>query len=270
MPLEDLLGDPRHVLDDFLRRLTRQIDRNRDDGDGDQRDSAGAGELRAPPVQRHRQKSQAEDQPDDREVVQDEVKVRPVHVYVLPCSVRLCWRRLRRGTCSLPFVLGARRRPAGLQLGAQRLDLQLDDVGREQQVQRPVEGDAQPPLPARQRQQVVGAPGEPGQEPRQPDAEHLADAAVPTQSGEHAEPFVTEGSRCLSTEDRVDVLGHVPALANGVLRRGRLVPLSVAVGDERAVAYRPEGLIAAHLQERVDGQAVVSLDALGLHLRDER
>src|SRR5262245_40227770 len=57
--------------------------------------------------------------------------------------------------------------------------LELGQIALEQQIERPIDRDTQPPFPAGQLEQVHGSPNEPGEESRDADAEQLRHRAAP-------------------------------------------------------------------------------------------
>src|SRR3954447_1266051 len=94
----------------------------------------------------------------------------------------------------------------------------LDDVAAQEPIQGPVNRDADLAIPGRQPQQVVAAPGDPGDQPGHLYAQNLTDSAISPERHEHPELRVGERLDLFTVDLRKDVPCCVRPLANGVLR----------------------------------------------------
>ena len=103
--------------------------------------------------------------------------------------------------------------------------------------------------------QVVGARHPPAEEAVEAQAEHLGDPLVPAERRDLAEHLVA-----VRLWRAGQVLRQAPGLAERVLARGRVGPVALRVGDERAVAERPDMLVPAHAKHLVDLDAALLVE----------
>src|SRR5690606_6765300 len=115
-----------------------------------------------------------------------------------------------------------------------------DEVLREEQVERPVERDAELLLRARQLAEIDRPPEPPGEEAGEIDAEDARDAGPPPDRSELAERREAERRRVLAFDHREDVPCEQSSLTDGVLRGRGTGTAPLPVGDERTVTDRPE------------------------------
>ena len=112
---------------------------------------------------------------------------------------------------------------------------ELHEVLREQDVQRPVEGDAHLLLEARQLREIDCPPQPPGDEARELEAEDVRDTAAAADGGQQADRREREGRLRLCAELGDDVSRDARAFAQGMLRGGRVRLSRGGIRDARAV-----------------------------------
>ena len=101
---------------------------------------------------------------------------------------------------------------------------QINNVSREEQIERPVNRHPQLALKAGQFHQVDGSKEPPGDEAGKLEAENLRNCTPPPQTGEHAEGLELKRLGFSAFQDRDDVLGQPLSLPERVLGRGRTKP----------------------------------------------
>src|SRR6185436_1677844 len=101
---------------------------------------------------------------------------------------------------------------------------ELNEILREDQIERPVDGDAAFLLEARQLAEINRSPEPPGEKPGEVDPEYTGDASPPADRRELADRPELEGARGRALQARGDVAGHPSRLAQRVLRRRRVRP----------------------------------------------
>jgi len=116
------------------------------------------------------------------------------------------------------------------------VDTQAHVVSREEQVERPVERDADLPAQSGHLVEVDRAPEEPGEDAGDAEAEDLRDGRAVAERAHLAERVEREGLLGRAPQRGHDVFSEAPRLAGRVLgsRRARLPGLRVK--DPRAVA----------------------------------
>src|SRR5438034_1028920 len=141
---------------------------------------------------------------------------------------------------------------------------ELGDVAAEEERDGPVSHDAQLPREQRKLVQVVGAGDEPADEARQADAEHIGDALVAAERRDLAEHAVTVRLRLAG-----EVLCEPAGLPQGVLAGRRVGVGARLIWDARAVAERPDVIVALDAQRLVhpDAATLVQREAEALKIR---
>src|SRR5438876_278367 len=134
------------------------------------------------------------------------------------------------------------------------LRLELDDVGRKQQVQEPIRRYPQLAVEPGHLHQVDHAPQQPGEEARELDPEHLGDGRPVPESGELAERLERERPFGFAPQGRDEIPRQAPGLSDRVLSRRRTRLPGLAVENPRAVADRPYSRIVGNVQVLVDDQ----------------
>src|SRR3989442_9229804 len=119
------------------------------------------------------------------------------------------------------------------------LRLELDDVGRKQQVQEPIRRHPHLAVEPRHLHQVDRAPQQPGEEARELDPEHFGDGRPVPESGELAERLERERPFGFAPQGRDEIPRHAPGLSDPVLSRRRTRLPGLAYDDPLAVAERP-------------------------------
>src|SRR5262245_21703375 len=90
------------------------------------------------------------------------------------------------------------------------VEIELGDVTREKQLPEPVESDLHLPGQGRHLAKVDAAPEEPRRKSGNLEAKNLADRLVVADGGEHAERFVGEWARLLTSDCSNNVVGQSP------------------------------------------------------------
>src|ERR1700722_13401817 len=142
-------------------------------------------------------------------------------------------------------------RPA-MKIGTERKVMHRANILAEQQVQCPLEGNANLFVKPRQFAQINCAPKPPRKETREVEAENPCNAVTAADGGEQSNGLEGKWLWRLAGERQRDILRHHPALANGVLRGGRMSPFWVIyVGHKCTIADRPDPGPSGELQELV-------------------
>src|SRR5437879_7180155 len=144
--------------------------------------------------------------------------------------------------------------------------LELDDVGRQQQVERPIRRHAELSVQAGKLHEVDRAPEPPRQEPGDLQAEDFGDRRSVSERAHLAEGVECEGLAHRAPDRGGDVRGEAFRLANRVLgcRRARLSGLRVE--NPGAVADRPDAGVVRNLEMLVDDDpALLLLAGQGRH-----
>jgi hypothetical protein len=120
-------------------------------------------------------------------------------------------------------------------------DAQLDlrDVGPEEQGHRPVEDDAQTAVPARHLKQVVRPPHPPGRKTGEPHAEDERHGARVTERRHGPQRVEHKRTRDPLFDRRLDVARQLSRLPGSVLRERRIRP-SIGTRDGGTIAERPD------------------------------
>src|SRR5262249_6865515 len=116
----------------------------------------------------------------------------------------------------------------------------VPEVARKDHEPEPVEADLDPPGPGGKLEEIDGAPQEPGDEPRDPQAEYLGDGAPGSDRAELPERFEREGPARLAAQRGDDVVRAPAALPLRELAGRRAGKPVHGVHDGRAVADRPD------------------------------
>src|SRR6266566_7138800 len=130
--------------------------------------------------------------------------------------------------------------------------LELDDVGRQQQVECPIRRHAELPVEAGKLHEVHGAPEPPRQEPGDLQAENLRDGRSVSERAHLAERVEREGLARRASDRGGDVRGEALRLANRVLSRRRARLSGPRVENPGAVADRPDPRVVRNLEMLVD------------------
>ena len=136
----------------------------------------------------------------------------------------------------------------GLRVGKSALIEKLDEIFREKNIQRPIDGDAHLLFGAWQFAPIDPAPQKPREEAGKVYAKDSCDTGATADRSQRAECLETKGLFRRSVNARYDVLRDNFAFARSVLRCRRTIFSGCGIGYERAIAERPQSIDAVHFE----------------------
>src|SRR5262245_38119843 len=149
------------------------------------------------------------------------------------------------------------------------VDGQLRHVALEEQLDRPVQDDADPRGEGRQLQHVDRLPEEPRRKPDELPAHEVRDGRPPRERHHLAEELEAEGLPLLARQARLDLRGQGPPLTDRHLRRRDVRLSRMGVGLRRVVTQGVDARPALDLEESIDEDATV-LRPRDIEPRDHR
>ncbi len=137
---------------------------------------------------------------------------------------------------------------------AGRAVTQLDDVAREDQLPRPVEGDLHLAGQRRHLAQVDRPPHEPGNDARNPHPQHVAHGVVMADRRERAEHAERERPRRLTGQLAFQIRRQLTRLTQGELSQSRRRLAILRIRHDRTVAQSPHIVLPDDAEVRRGGQ----------------
>src|SRR5262249_19718740 len=139
-------------------------------------------------------------------------------------------------------------------------DLELHGVGSQNHVHQPGESGLHSAFPAWQLEKVDTAPHQPGQQPAELHAQDFRDRRVMAERSHLAQSPEGELSRLPGTANGPhDIVRSHGRFAHRILRRWRTETVPARIGDEGAIAERPDMIAAFDLHFQIDFDAATLL-----------
>ena len=143
----------------------------------------------------------------------------------------------------------------GLRVHKRTLIEKLDEIFREKNVQRPIDGYAHFLFGAWQFAPVNSTPEKPREEPGKVYAENARDTCAATDRSKRAERFKAERRFRSAVNGRDNVARDNFAFARCMLRRRRTIFACRWIWNERAITERPKAIHTFYFQVRIDSDS---------------